>query len=57
VVKTLFEATGFTLGQKAAHAKNAFDLMGETEENSLRAEIGLGRDMVAALLEQAPWSR
>jgi predicted Zn-dependent protease len=52
VAKTLFEAIGFKLGQKAAQAKNAFDLMGGTEEESLRAEVRLGRDLAAALLER-----
>lgn len=52
--KTLFEAIGYKLGQKAAQAKNAFDLLGGTEEESLRAEIRLGRDMAAALLERTP---
>jgi len=54
VAKTLFEAIGYRLGQKAAQAKNAFDLVGGTEEESLRAEIRLGRDLAAALLERTP---
>jgi predicted Zn-dependent protease len=54
VAKTLFEAIGYRLGQKAAQAKSAFDLMGGTEEESLRAEIRLGRDLAAALLERTP---
>jgi beta-barrel assembly-enhancing protease len=54
VAKTLFEAIGYTLGHKAAQAKNAFDLVGGTEENSLRAEIRLGRDLAAALRERVP---
>jgi beta-barrel assembly-enhancing protease len=53
-VKTLFEAIGYRLGRKAAQAKNAFDLLGGTEEESLRAEIRLGHDLAVALLEQAP---
>src|SRR5881296_842137 len=53
-MKTLFEAIGIRLGQKAAQAKNAFDLMGGTEEDSLHAEIRLGRDLAAALLERIP---
>src|SRR6266403_4061623 len=53
-MKTLFETIGFRLGQKAAQAKNAFDLIGGTEENSLRAEMRLGRDLAAALLERIP---
>ncbi len=52
--KTLFEALGYRLGRKAAQAKNAFDLMGGTDEESLRAEIRLGRDLSAALLERIP---
>jgi predicted Zn-dependent protease len=52
--KTLFEAIGYRLGQKAAQAKNAFDLMGGTEEQSLRAEIRLGRDLATAFLERVP---
>jgi hypothetical protein len=54
VAKTLFESIGRRLGQKVAQAKNAFDLMGGTEEDSLRAEIRLGRDLEAALLERIP---
>ena len=54
MAKTLFEAIGYTLGKKAAQAKNAFDLMGGTEEESLRAEIRLGRDLAEALLERVP---
>jgi beta-barrel assembly-enhancing protease len=55
VAKTLFEAIGYALGQKAAQAKNTFDLMGGgTEEETLRAEIRLGRDLAAALLERVP---
>src|SRR6266481_4249342 len=53
-MKTLFETIGSRLGQKAAQAKNAFDLIGGTEEDSLRAEIRLGRDLTAALLERIP---
>jgi hypothetical protein len=52
VAKTLFEAIGYRLGQKAAQAKNAFALMGGTEEESLRAEIRLGRDLAVAMLER-----
>ena len=52
--KTLFETIGRRLGQKVAQAKNAFDLMGGTEEDSLHAEIRLGRDLEAALLERIP---
>ena len=54
VSKTLFEAIGYTLGRKAAQAKSAFDLMGGSDEESLRAEIRLGRDLAAALLERTP---
>ena len=54
MAKTLFEAIGYALGHKAAQAKNAFDLMGGTEEDSLRAEIRLGRDLAAAVLERVP---
>ena len=54
MAKTLFESIGLRLGQKVAQARNAFDLMGGTEEDSLRAEIRLGRDLAAALLEQTP---
>jgi len=54
VAKTLFETIGIRLGQKAAQAKNAFNLMGGTEEDSLRAEIHLGRDLAAALMERIP---
>ena len=54
MARTLFEAVGYMLGKKAAQAKNAFELMGGTEEESLRAEIRLGRDMAAAMLERTP---
>jgi predicted Zn-dependent protease len=54
VAKTFFEAIGYRLGQKAAQAKSVFDLLGGTEEESLRAEIRLGRDLEAALLERTP---
>src|SRR5229473_1458945 len=54
MAKTLFETLGYRLGQKAAQAKNAFDLMGGTEEESLRAEIRLGCDLAAALQERTP---
>jgi len=54
MAKTLFEAIGYRLGQKSAQAKNALALMGGTEEESLRAEIRLGRDLAAALLERIP---
>jgi beta-barrel assembly-enhancing protease len=54
VARTLLEAIGYTLGKKAAQAKNAFDLVGGTEEESLRAEIRLGRDLAAAVLERVP---
>src|SRR3989441_5183873 len=54
VAKTLFETIGHRLGQKVAQAKNAFDLIGGTEEDSLHAEIRLGRDLAAALLERIP---
>src|SRR5204862_7117954 len=54
MAKTLFETLGYRLGKKAAQAKNAFNLMGGTEEDSLRAEIRLGRDLAAALLERTP---
>jgi len=53
-MKTLFETIGFRLGRKAAQARNAFDLIGGTEEDSLRAEIRLGRDLAEALLERIP---
>jgi predicted Zn-dependent protease len=52
VARTLFEAIGYKLGKKAAQAKNAFDLVGGTEEESWRAEIRLGRDLAAAMLER-----
>jgi len=54
VTKPLFEAIGYALGHKAAQAKNAFDLVGGTEEDSLRAKIRLGRDLAAAVLERIP---
>jgi len=54
VAKSFFEALGYRLGQKAAQAKSAFDLMGGTEEESLRAEIRLGHDLEAAVLERTP---
>src|SRR5512146_1127045 len=54
MAKTFVEAVGYLIGKKAAQAKNAFDLLGGSEEESLRAEIRLGHDMAAALLERTP---
>jgi Zn-dependent protease with chaperone function len=55
VAKTLFEAIGYKLGEKAAQARNAFELMGGgSEEDALRAEIRLGREMAAAVLQRTP---
>ena len=51
---TLFDVIGRALGKKAAQAKNAFQLMGGTEEESLRAEIRLGRDLAAAFMGRVP---
>jgi predicted Zn-dependent protease len=53
-MKTLFEAIGYRLGKTAANAKSIFDLLGGEEEESLRAEIHLGRDLAAATLERIP---
>jgi predicted Zn-dependent protease len=54
VRKTFFETIGHRLGQKAAQARNAFDLMGGNKEDSLRAEIRLGRDLAEAMLQRVP---
>src|SRR5215831_8641717 len=54
MAKTLIEAIGYRLGRKAAQDKNAFELLGGSEEESLRAEIRLGRDLAAAVLERTP---
>jgi beta-barrel assembly-enhancing protease len=54
VGKSLFEIIGHRLGEKAAQAKNAFNLMGGTEEDSLRAEIRLGGDLATAILKRVP---
>jgi beta-barrel assembly-enhancing protease len=51
-VKTLFEALGYRLGKAAVKAKNAWDLIGGEEAESLRAEIRLGHDLAAAMLER-----
>jgi predicted Zn-dependent protease len=51
-MKTLFEAVGYRLGKAAAKAKNLVDLAGGGDEESLRAEIRLGRDLAAAMLER-----
>jgi beta-barrel assembly-enhancing protease len=53
-MKTLFQAIGYRLGQGAARAKSVLDLLGGEEEESLRAEVRLGRDLAAALLERTP---
>ncbi len=53
-MKTLFEAIGYRLGRTAAQAKNVLDLLGGEEEESVRAEIRLGRDLAAAVLERTP---
>jgi len=54
VSKSFIEAIAYRLGRKAAQAKSAFDLFGGTDEDSLRAEIRLGRDLAAGLLERIP---
>jgi hypothetical protein len=51
-MKTPFEAVGYRLGKAAAKAKNLIDLAGGGDEESLRAEIRLGRDLAAAMLER-----
>ena len=53
-MKTLFQAIGYRLGRSAGQAKNVLDLLGGEEEESLRAEVRLGRDLAAALLERTP---
>jgi beta-barrel assembly-enhancing protease len=53
-MKTLFEAIGYRLGKTAAKAKNIFDLVGGEGEESLRAEIRLGHELAAAMLERVP---
>ena len=57
MAKTFFAAIGYALGHKAAQAKNAFDLMGGTEEESLRAEIRLGLDMAKKFYQAGLLSR
>jgi beta-barrel assembly-enhancing protease len=52
--KSFFASMGYALGQKTAQPKNTFELIGGTGEESLRAEIRLGRDMASALLERTP---
>jgi predicted Zn-dependent protease len=52
--KNLFQAIGHTIGKKAAQARNAFDLVSGTDEESVQAEIRLGRDMAAAVLARTP---
>jgi beta-barrel assembly-enhancing protease len=52
--KSLFESLGYKLGRKAAQVKDAFILMGGDEEQSLRAEIRLGSEMAATLVERTP---
>ena len=52
--RNLFEAIGRTLGNKAGQVKSAYDLMGGTEQDSLRTEIRLGRELSAGLLKQIP---
>lgn len=51
-MKTLFEALGYQLGKAAAKAKNLFDLAGGGGEESLKAEIRLGHELAAAMLER-----
>jgi Zn-dependent protease with chaperone function len=53
-MKNLFRTIGHGLGEKAAQAKNVFDLIGGTDEDSLRAEIRLGRDLASGLLARIP---
>ena len=50
--KTLFEGIGYRLGKAAVKARNIFDLIGGDEAEGLAAEIRLGRDLEAAMLER-----
>ena len=52
-MSTLFQAIGYKLGKTAANAKSLFDLLGG-EEESFRAEVRLGHDLAAALLDRVP---
>lgn len=51
---SLFQAIGLKLGKTAANAKNVFDLVAGGEAESLQAEIRLGHDLAAAMLERLP---
>lgn len=48
----MFETLGYRLGKAAAKARNVFDLVGGDEVDALVAEIRLGRDLEAAVLER-----
>jgi len=49
---SLFETLGYRLGKVSAKARNVFDLVGGDEVDALVAEIRLGRDLEAAVLER-----
>lgn len=53
-MKSLFESIGYQLGKTAAKAKNVFDLLGGEGEEAMRAEVSLGHDLAAAVLERVP---
>jgi predicted Zn-dependent protease len=54
VSRTFIETIGFKIGQKAAQAKSAFDLMGGDDDEARVAEIRLGHDMAEAMLRRVP---
>jgi len=50
--ESLFETLGYRLGKVAGKARSVFDLVGGDEVDALVAEIRLGRDLEAAVLER-----
>jgi len=50
--ESLFEKLGYRLGKAAAKARSVFDLVGGDEVDALVAEVRLGRDLEAAVLER-----
>jgi len=53
-MRTLLQTIGYHVGKTAAKTKNIYDLMGGSDEESVTAQIRLGRDLEAAMLERVP---
>ena len=53
-MSSLFRNFGVLVGKAAAKTKNIYDLMGGSDEESVTAQIRLGRELEAAMLERVP---